>query len=59
MSTEIRYLILCGFDTHIEYVVGPFLTESDAMLVVNALSQLEYDDGDRWMQIEEREVLTL
>lgn len=65
-ADEIRYLVLCGFCSNIEHVVGPFKTESDAMLAVSVLEQMPYKDtesnwgeGDTWLSIEERRTVTL
>lgn len=65
-SVDTRWIVLCGFDTHIETVLGPFLTESDALLAKSVVHQMEYRDtgsswgeGDTWVRLEEREEITL
>jgi len=66
--SETRYLVICGFAEDIEEVVGPFKTESDAILAKNTIKQMGYNrpgsnstwgSGDTWVAVEERETITL
>lgn len=66
MADETRWLVILGFDSDIDRVLGPFLTESDAILAKNVAEQMEFKDsgetwggGDTWVSVERRETITL
>jgi hypothetical protein len=66
--SERLYLVVCGHAENIEEVVGPYKTESDAILAKNTIQQMKYKrlgsittwgEGDTWVSVKEREVITL
>lgn len=57
------YLVRVGNGPHLALVLGPFKTESDAILGKRVMKQwIDLSDKsfeDSWVEVEEREVLTL